>query len=158
KLDVRWIAATNKKLEVAIKSGEFREDLFYRLNVYMPVMPPLRERRDDIPLLAAYFAVQQTYRCVRGISPAARVYLQRYDWPGNVRELANVIEYAVGTGSTQFIMPDDLPDHILHVETASRESIDPPEQGISTEPIVVKPEMMYHEAVKDAKKQIVIKA
>ncbi len=115
KIDVRVIAATNCNLEEAIAQGTFRRDLYYRLNVVALVIPPLRERRDDLPLLAAYFVRRHAARCqraVKGISPAARALLTRYDWPGNVRELSNAIERAVVLGSSDVIVPDDLPEGI----------------------------------------------
>jgi DNA-binding NtrC family response regulator len=93
----------------------FRRDLYYRLNVVSLTIPPLRERRDDVPLLAAYFVrrhAAQCQRAVKGISPATRALLTRYDWPGNVRELSNAIERAVVLGSSDVIVPDDLPEGI----------------------------------------------
>jgi len=107
------IAATNRDLEAAIKNGGFRQDLFYRLNVLALTMPPLRERREDIPLLAAYFAVKYSQECkrpIKGISAQARAHLLAYDWPGNVRELENAIERAVVLGMTEYILPEDLPE------------------------------------------------
>ncbi|MCI0390007.1 MAG: sigma 54-interacting transcriptional regulator [Acidobacteria bacterium] len=116
KADIRVIAATNKDLEAAIKNGGFRQDLYYRLNVVSITMPPLRERREDIPLLAGYFAVKYSQKCkraVKGISAKARARLLSYDWPGNVRELENAIERAVVLGLTEFILPEDLPEVVL---------------------------------------------
>ena len=98
KVDVRVIAATNKDLEEAIKAGDFRQDLYYRLNVVSVVMPTLRERREDVTLLASYFAAKfskKSKRQIMGISQAARACLVNYEWPGNVRELENAIERAV---------------------------------------------------------------
>jgi Nif-specific regulatory protein len=98
KLDVRIIAATNTDLRKAIESGGFREDLLYRLNVVSLTIPPLRERAEDVPLLANYFAARHSAKCKRhiiGISPAAHRCLMAHDWPGNVRELDNAIERAV---------------------------------------------------------------
>ncbi|HET9225554.1 MAG TPA: sigma 54-interacting transcriptional regulator, partial [Thermoanaerobaculia bacterium] len=92
RVDVRVIAATNRDLEKAIREGDFREDLFYRLNVISCTLPPLRERREDIPLLASHFAARfgrQLGRRVAGFTPEARACLERYAWPGNVRELSN---------------------------------------------------------------------
>lgn len=114
-VNLRVIAATNRNLAAAIKEGAFRLDLFYRLNVVSVAMPPLRERRKDIPLLAKYFAVRvgkHLNRPVTGISPQARVALQNYDWPGNIRELENAIERAVVLGSTDLIRLEDLPDTV----------------------------------------------
>jgi transcriptional regulator with GAF, ATPase, and Fis domain len=116
--DARVIAATNKNLEEAIKGGGFRQDLYYRLNVVSVVVPPLRERPDDIPLLAIYFAVKYAQKCKRalkGISPEARSLLMTYGWPGNVRELENAIEHAMVLGLTEEILPEDLPQALLEV-------------------------------------------
>ena len=126
KLDVRLIAATNRDLKEASKTGAFRADLYYRLNVVSLEMPALRERREDIPLLAAYFAAQhaeKVKRRVAGISPEARACLVRYDWPGNVRELENAIERAVVLGSTELILAEDLPESILEETAAAGESV-----------------------------------
>jgi transcriptional regulator with GAF, ATPase, and Fis domain len=112
KIDIRVVSATNKDLLRAIGEGAFREDLYYRLNVLEFVMPPLRERPEDIPLLATYFVARYSQKCKRqvlGISHEARACLTRYEWRGNVRELENVIERAIVIGSTEQITPDDLP-------------------------------------------------
>jgi len=133
KLDVRLIAATNRDLKEASKTGGFRPDLYYRLNVVSLQMPALRERREDIPMLAAFFATQcgeKVKRRVAGISPEARVCLMRYDWPGNVRELENAIERAVVLGSTELILPDDLPDSILEETAAAGEPVSALHDGI----------------------------
>jgi Nif-specific regulatory protein len=115
-LDVRVIAATNRNLEAAMANGGFRQDLFYRLNVVALEMPPLRDRREDIPLLASFFVKEHAARCkrtVRGIAAEARTLLLRYEWPGNVRELSNVIERAVVLGASDVITPEDLPESLL---------------------------------------------
>jgi DNA-binding NtrC family response regulator len=96
-------------------------------------MPALRERREDIPLLAAFFAAhygEKVKRRVNGVSPQARTCLMRYDWPGNVRELENAIERAVVLGSTELILPEDLPDSILEETAASGEPINALADGI----------------------------
>jgi transcriptional regulator with GAF, ATPase, and Fis domain len=144
KLDVRLIAATNRDLKEASRTGTFRPDLYYRLNVVSLHMPALRERREDIPLLAAFFAAQygeKVKRRVAGISPEARACLQRYDWPGNVRELENAIERAVVLGSTELILVDDLPDSILEETAASGE-----------------PVSALHDGIRDAKKVLIERA
>ena len=114
-IDIRVVAATNRNLADAVKAGTFRQDLFYRLNVVAVDLPSLRDRREDIPLLAAYFTARfsrQLGRPVEGISPEARACLLHYDWPGNVRELENAIERAVVMGASLDILPEDLPEMI----------------------------------------------
>jgi transcriptional regulator with GAF, ATPase, and Fis domain len=116
----RVLAATNKNLEQAIKSGEFRQDLYYRLNVVSVKIPPLREHREDIPLLALFFAAkyaQRAKRSFKGISREARALLTGYSWPGNVRELENAIEHAIVLGLTEEILPEDLPNGILEEQS-----------------------------------------
>jgi DNA-binding NtrC family response regulator len=111
-VDVRVIAATNRDLASAIKEGRFREDLFYRLNVIPIALPPLRERKEDIPVLAEYFlrrTAAETKKNVIGISEDAQAMLVAYEWPGNVRELANAIERAVVLGQGPEISTYDLP-------------------------------------------------
>src|SRR5262249_130922 len=118
--DIRIIAATNRDLNEAVKNGSFRKDLFYRLNIIVLTMTPLRERREDIPLLASFFAAEcskRTKRKVMRVSAEALTCLMKYDWPGNVRELENAIERAVVLGSSELIMPDDLPEPILESVT-----------------------------------------
>jgi DNA-binding NtrC family response regulator len=110
--DFRVIAATNRNLEQAIREGRFREDLYYRLNVVSFVMPPLRRRKEDIPLLADNFLLryaQETHRPIDKISRETIDEMMIYDWPGNVRELENAIERAVVVGKGRQIMPEDLP-------------------------------------------------
>jgi Nif-specific regulatory protein len=144
KVNLRVIAATNKNLEEAIKDGSFRQDLYYRLNVVYTRMPALRERGEDVILLARYFAEKYGEKCnrrVKGISADARARLMNYDWPGNVRELENAIERAVVLGTTERILPEDLPEAVLETEAPGTVS--------STR---------YHEAVVEAKKQLIINA
>ncbi len=144
KVDVRLVAATNKDLEAAIGAGAFRQDLYYRINVVSINMPALKERGDDIQLLASYFVSVYSKECKRrinGISPEARSVLRAYDWPGNVRELQNAIERAVVLGSTEMIMPEDLPEALFEgsdIESASA--------------------VNYHDKLKAAKKSIVLEA
>ncbi|MFL6259708.1 MAG: sigma 54-interacting transcriptional regulator [Thermoanaerobaculia bacterium] len=114
--DVRLIAATNRDLEKMVREGTFREDFFYRLNVIRVPLPPLRERREDIPLLASHFAAQLSRKAGRrmaGFTPEARACLLRYDWPGNIRELSNAIERAVVLGEGELIRPEDLPETVI---------------------------------------------
>jgi len=110
-VDVRLISATNKDLEKAVMDGSFREDLFYRLNVVHVHLPPLRERREDIPLLAQYFLEKysnELKKNVRSISSYALDSLMKYNFPGNVRELENIIERSVALESSNIILPDSL--------------------------------------------------
>jgi DNA-binding NtrC family response regulator len=111
-VDFRVIAATNRNLGKAIKDGSFREDLFYRLNVVSMEMPPLKQRKEDIPLLADHFLqrfIQETNKAIDKINREAMDELMLYDWPGNVRELENAIERAVVVGKERQIMPENLP-------------------------------------------------
>jgi transcriptional regulator with GAF, ATPase, and Fis domain len=122
-LDIRVIAATNRDLGDDVSQGKFREDLYHRLNVVNLESPPLRDRREDIPLLALYFLRRSSERCkraVHGISPEAEAMLQAYNWPGNVRELENAMERAVVLGMSDWVLPEDLPESLL--ETAPRDS------------------------------------
>ena len=144
RVDVRFIAATNKNLEEALRNGAFRQDLYYRLNVLSLTMPPLRDRGEDVQLLATHFARVYSGRCKRrieGISSEVRALLRAYEWPGNVRELENAIERAVVLGSVEMIVPEDLPESMFENRRAS--------QAFGA---------TYHEAVKQAKSAIVIKA
>ncbi len=111
-VDVRVICATNNDLELAVKEGKFREDLYYRLNVFTIFLPPLRERKTDIPQLANHFMKkfsQVMNKPVTQIDPEAMDVLVRYDWPGNIRELANAIERAMVVGKPPQISKEDLP-------------------------------------------------
>lgn len=113
--DVRVIAATNRDPEQAIADGRLREDLFYRLNVIRLDLPPMRARRDDIPLLARHFVAlysQRNGRSVQGIAPDALTALQSWSWPGNVRELENAIERAVVLTRDEILGLDALPPAI----------------------------------------------
>jgi Nif-specific regulatory protein len=144
KVDIRLIAATNSKLEKAVQEGEFRQDLYYRLAVLNVMMPALRERRDDIPLLTRHFVQKHAKRCKvkpRPISREALSLLVNYDWPGNVRELENAIERALVLGSSEMILPEDLPESLLERNPA-------PEMS----------EAKYHAAVKELKKQLILDA
>jgi len=123
-VDVRVIAATNRNLVEMIEQGQFREDLFYRLNVIHIVVPPLRDRREDIPLLVDQFLQQFTGNgyVVRAIAPEAIGALANYSWPGNVRELENVIERLVVLGRQEIVKLEDLPPNICapqHVTTGT---------------------------------------
>jgi two-component system, NtrC family, response regulator HydG len=121
-VDVRILAATNKNLEEAIKNGTFRQDLFYRLNVLSIRVPSLRERKEDIPLLANYFlstSSAKLKRQMKGFTKEARECLMNYDWPGNVRELENAVERAVALGSDDWVRVEDFPESLIEVQPAT---------------------------------------
>jgi len=111
-VDVRVVAATNRDLEAAVKQGTFRADLYYRLHVVSLRIPPLRERREDVPLLAEHFAQKHGRAEGAAVSPAARELLVAYDWPGNVRELENVVARALALNPSGVVMPEDLTDAV----------------------------------------------
>jgi transcriptional regulator with GAF, ATPase, and Fis domain len=143
-VDIRLIAATNRDLGEAVKTGTFRKDLFYRLNVLSLVMPALRDRREDIPMLADYFVAKYLKKChmrTKKLSPEAMLCLVNYDWPGNVRELENAIERALVLSVSDVIQPEDLPESIL-------------EKGLSPSIEGAK----YHHEVKELKKQLILNA
>jgi transcriptional regulator with GAF, ATPase, and Fis domain len=142
-LDIRLVAATNRDLEQAVSKGDFRRDLFYRLNVVSLKAPALRERPEDTLPLAEHFAKKYAAECGRkivGLAPEARAYLQSYSWPGNVRELENAIERAVVLGSADMLLAEDLPEHIRESRPAAVSA------------------SMYEEAVEAAKRQVVLQA
>jgi len=144
KANIRVVAATNRNLLEMSKQRAFREDLYYRLNVVSIKLPALRERREDIPALAQFFAQRASEKVGRrldGISGKARSYLIQYDWPGNVRELENTMERAVVLGMADTIQPEDLPDIILDGPGPAEE-----------------PASSLHAAVRDAKQRAVIQA
>jgi two-component system response regulator HydG len=119
KVDTRVIAATNKNLTSEIQEGRFREDLYFRVNVVMLNVPPLRERREDILLLADFFLKQyakKNQRLIKGFTPMATDLLMRYDWPGNVRELENVTERSVIMARGDFITPDEFPETLRSLD------------------------------------------
>ncbi len=120
KVDVRLIAATNRNLEEEVRAGRFRDDLFYRLSVVRITLPGLRERKEDIPLLARHFLRQAPFNRgaggeprVKGLSEEASIVLMEYHWPGNVRELLNVVERATSFADGDLIEAEDLPPHVL---------------------------------------------
>jgi len=145
RVDVRIIAATNRNLHVAVKEGLFREDLYYRINVVPLSLPPLRERKDDIPELIQFFIrdfSSQSKRNFKALSEHAMERLLAYDWPGNVRELANVIERAIVLGQPPTIQADDLPMELLAL---SRQS--PANANLS-----------YQETVDEYRREVIVKA
>ncbi len=125
KVDVRVIAATNRDLEQLVKEGKFRDDLFYRLNVVRITLPPLVERREDIPMLVHHFLQKcagGTAHAVRGVLPETMALLMQYRWPGNVRELENAIERAVSLSHGPLLTLDDLPTSLRRTELPSKET------------------------------------
>ena len=143
-VDVRVIAATNRGLGAAVRSRDFREDLYHRLNVVAITLPPLRERKEDIPSLADFFLRKfstATRRSVTKISEEAMAEMMAYEWPGNVRELANSIEHAVVLGSGAVIEATDLPSRF------GSEALLPASEGLS-----------YRDVVNAARKEVVVKA
>ncbi|MEO7649312.1 MAG: sigma 54-interacting transcriptional regulator [Bryobacteraceae bacterium] len=147
-VNIRLLAATNRNLEEAVTQGTFRRDLYYRLNVVLLTTPPLRDRPEDIPLLASYFAARHSAKCARrviGISPEARACMLQYDWPGNVRELENAIERAVVLGMGELLLKEDLPEALLEIQSES----EGPGAGMPGG---------YHAQVHQNKKQIITKA
>ena len=141
RVDIRLIAATNRDLQEAVRNGGFRQDLYFRLNVVSLTMPPLRDHKEDIPLLASFFVekyCKKTGTKPKPFSGEALACMLNYDWPGNVRELENVVERALVLGSADDILPEDLPEALLEREAAP---------GVE--------EAKYHIAVKDLKKKLI---
>ncbi len=144
KVDVRLIAATNRDLDEAVRKGQFRSDLYYRLAVVRLTMPPLRERREDIPMLARHFVQKYAKRSKvrpKPVSREAMAALVNYEWPGNVRELENAIERALVMGTSDSILLEDLPESLLEQESAAEMH-----------------EGKYHASVKELKKQLIFDA
>ena len=131
--NIRIIAATNRDLSKMVAAGDFREDLFYRINVIPVKLPPLRERQDDVQALAEHFVEKyaaQMKKDLHGISGAAMTQLRNYSWPGNVRELENAIERAVALERNPAVLPDSLPDAVRAasgVSTAAAAAVQPTE-------------------------------
>jgi two-component system, NtrC family, response regulator PilR len=148
--DIRVIAATNQDLEKAVADGRFREDLFYRINVIPIVLPPLRDRREDIPLLAEHFLAkyaEQMQKPVTGISRPAMELLMQHDWPGNIRELENVLERAVALEATPTVLIESLPPSIRsgvsRPSGTPAQSVDLPDAGFDLEAHVKEIECGY---------------
>jgi len=142
KVDVRLIAATNRDLDEAVRKGEFRQDLYYRLAVVRLMMPALREHRDDIPMLTRHFVQKYAKRSKvkpKPVSHEAMAALIHYEWPGNVRELENAVERALVMGSSDAVLLEDLPESLLEQES-------PAEMH----------EGKYHASVKELKKQLIL--
>jgi Nif-specific regulatory protein len=144
KVDIRLIAATNRDLNEAVRTGEFRQDLYYRLAVVRLTMPPLREHREDIPMLTRHFVQKYAKRSKvkpKAVSREAMAALVNYEWPGNVRELENAIERALVMGSSDAVLLEDLPESLLEQES-------PAEMH----------EGKYHAGIKELKKQLIADA
>jgi DNA-binding NtrC family response regulator len=144
-VDVRIIAATNRDLQAAVKEGRFRKDLYYRINVVPLALPPLRERKEDIPELVRHFVqrcASQSKRHFIGLSERAMEKVIAYDWPGNVRELANVVERAIVLGQPPTIEADDLPMEILAVSAQGPKST----------------HLNYQESIDEYRREVIVKA
>lgn len=148
RVDFRLVAATNRDLEAAIQGGTFRRDLYYRLKVVELTMPALRDRRDDIPLLAACFLRRHRTKARRPLSGFAvetLACLDSYDWPGNVRELENAVEHAIVLGVEGTVLPEDLPEAVAESRPSSPTGAGRASAG-------------FHAAVKQAKRELIVRA
>jgi two-component system response regulator PilR (NtrC family) len=146
KIDVRLIAASNRDLGRAVTDGLLREDLFYRLNVIPIHLPPLRDRREDIPLLIAHFIKKlsnEVGRPVRGVAPDALAVLEQYHWPGNIRELENVVERAIVLGSSELLEADGLPAGLRQPRDRHDVPLELPAEGIDLEAMLDRIEHRY---------------
>jgi DNA-binding NtrC family response regulator len=155
-VDVRVIAATNKPLEQAVAARQFREDLFYRLNVVRIHIPPLRDRRDDIPLLVNYFLKKIAHdqqREPKSIASAAIRALEKYHWPGNVRELENVIRRAHVIAKSDAILPGDLPAEITGQGAAHLAIPTSPTEGTAADAAALA-RQLFHLAKRDPKLKV----
>ena len=153
KVDVRILAATNVSLKEMTAQGRFREDLFYRLNVITVELPPLRDRKEDVPLLVGHFLEKFTEEGRKGpliLTPAAMDRLMSYHWPGNVRELENVIERAVVLCPDREIGPDLIPDHVSANPVTAAPDVVIPAQGIHFREVIIGHERRYIEAALEA--------
>jgi transcriptional regulator with PAS, ATPase and Fis domain len=149
KVDVRLIAASNRDLGKAVADGTLREDLFYRLNVIPIHLPPLRDRREDLPLLAAHFiekVSREVGKTVRGLTPDALAVLERYHWPGNIRELENIVERAIVLGSGDTLTPDELPPDLRRPRGVSDLPVELPGSGLDLEATLERIEQRYIQA------------
>ncbi len=152
KVDTRVVAATNKDLAEAVKAGRFREDLFYRLNVVTIRIPPLRERREDIPLLAEHFASEHAGERGASLTTEAREALLAWDWPGNVRELENAVARALALNPGGTILPEDLPEAVRERWQVRRGGPAKPPSSIAvpaTAPPVPDPLVADHPSLED---------
>ena len=153
KVDVRIIAATNVSLREMVREGKFREDLFYRLNVITVLLPPLRDRKEDIPILVQHFLDkygEETRKPGLILTPEAMDRLASYDWPGNVRELENVIERAVVLCRDRDIGPDLIADQVSASSLWEAPAVSIPAEGIRLEEVMLGQERRYIEAALEA--------
>lgn len=133
KIDFRLLAATHEDLEQMVEAGRFREDLYYRINVVPIAVPPLRERKSDLPLLVDHFLhiyCRENRKALKQVEPEVLAVMEDYEWPGNVRELENVIQRLVLMNDTPMITVKDLPQQLLVASNASQEAILIPEEGV----------------------------
>ncbi|MFC1631472.1 sigma-54 interaction domain-containing protein, partial [Candidatus Omnitrophota bacterium] len=154
-IDVRVVAATNRDLKKAIQEGSFREDLYYRLNVVPITLPTLRERKEDIPLLANYFLDKYSKELnskVKAISPEAQEVLDSYPWPGNVRELENIIERVLTLATHSNILPEDLPGD-LRAGNQGADQVQAQSTATTASSGVTLPQ-----AVQDLEKELIVRA
>jgi DNA-binding NtrC family response regulator len=146
KIDFRLICATNEDLEDAVRKGRFREDLYYRINVVPIVVPPLREREGDLPLLVHHFLriyCASAKKPVKRVQPDVMEILEDYPWPGNVRELENIVQRLVLMNDSPVITPEQLPQNLLACSTASQEAILIPEDGVDFDSEMQRIELAY---------------
>jgi len=162
KTDVRLIAASNRDLETAVREGVMREDLFYRLNVIPIHLPPLRERREDIPFLVAHFVQKfnkELGKNVRGVTPEAMAVLERYHWPGNIRELENALERASVLGTGEMVGVDSLPEPVRRGRPPREPDVlDLPEEGLDLEATLDDLERRYLQRALDRTRGVQTKA
>ena len=152
KIDVRLIAASNRDLGKAVADGVLREDLFYRLNVIPIHLPPLRDRREDIPLLVAHFIkklAREVGRPVQGVAPEAVTVLEQYHWPGNIRELENVVERAMVLGGGDHIDVEALPTTVRQPRSRDEMPVELPAEGIDLEATLDRIERRYMQLALD---------
>jgi two-component system response regulator PilR (NtrC family) len=149
KIDFRLLAATNEDLEEMVQMGRFREDLYYRINVIPIVVPPLRERKSDLPLLVDHFLriyCHDNDKPLKQVESEVLAVFEDYDWPGNVRELENVIQRLVIMNDSPLIGIKDLPQHLLVASSASQEAILIPEEGVNFDAEMERIELAYLQA------------
>lgn len=161
KVDVRIIAATNKNLEGLVESRDFREDLYYRLSVIPITIPPLRERREDIPLLVHSFLGRfnsEKKHAIKGFSREAIDLLCAYPWPGNVRELENLVERLVILKESGFITPDDLPERYLAGKGRTQVQVQPPVVSVAGESELPEDGICLNSSVEEFENRLILKA